>query len=85
MRIGSHTESTHGTLLSGTALGSPTSELCSEERRGLMVNFKPGRKQDKHLPIAAAAKSLQSYPICATPQTAAHQAPPPLGLSRQEH
>ena len=50
-----------------------------------MVNFKPGRKQDTHLPIAAAAKSLQSNPICATPQTAAHQAPPPLGLSRQEH
>ena len=31
---------------------------------------------------AAAAKSLQS---CATPQTAAHQAPPALGFSRQEH
>ena len=23
--------------------------------------------------------------LCATPQTAAHQAPPSLGLSRQEH
>ena len=23
--------------------------------------------------------------LCATPQTAAHQAPPPLGFSRQEH
>ena len=31
---------------------------------------------------AAAAKSLQS---CATPQTAAHQAPPCLGFSRQEY
>ena len=34
---------------------------------------------------AAAAKSLQSYRLCVTPQTAAQQAPPPLGLSRQEH
>ena len=24
-------------------------------------------------------------PLCATPQTAAHQVPPPLGFSRQEH
>ena len=23
--------------------------------------------------------------LCATPETAAHQAPPPLGFSRQEH
>ena len=33
----------------------------------------------------AAAKSLQSCLLCATPQTAAHQAPPSLGFSRQEH
>ena len=42
--------------------------------------------------LSAAAKSLQSCPtLCdptdssATPQTAAHQAPPSLGFSRQEH
>ena len=34
---------------------------------------------------AAAAKSLQSCPLCATPETAAHQAPPSLGFSRQQH
>ena len=34
---------------------------------------------------AAAAKSLQSCRLCATPQMAAHQAPPFLGFSRQEH
>ena len=33
---------------------------------------------------AAAAKSLQSSPT-ATPETAAHQTPPSLGFSRQEH
>ena len=32
---------------------------------------------------AAAAKSLVG--LCAAPQTAAHQAPPSLGFSRQEH
>ena len=30
-------------------------------------------------------KSLSRVPLFATPWTAAHQAPPPLGLSRQEH
>ena len=33
----------------------------------------------------AAAKSLQSCPLCATPQMAAYQFPPSLGFSRQEH
>ena len=35
-------------------------------------------------PAAAAAKSLRVR-LCATPETAAHQAPPSLGSSRQEH
>ena len=35
--------------------------------------------------IAAAAKSLQSCLIGASPELAAHQAPPSLGFSRQEH
>ena len=42
----------------------------------------------KNLPAnaaAAAANSLQSCPLCATPETAAQQAPPSLGFSRQEH
>ena len=34
---------------------------------------------------AAAAKSLSRVRFCATPETAAHQAPPSLGFSRQEH
>ena len=34
---------------------------------------------------AAAAESLSRVRLCVTPQTAAHQAPPSLGLSRQEH
>ena len=34
---------------------------------------------------AAAAKLLQSCLTLATPQMAAHQAPPSLGFSRQEH
>ena len=34
---------------------------------------------------AAAAKSLQSCPILCDPKMAAHQAPPSLGFSRQEH
>ena len=34
---------------------------------------------------AAAAKSLQSCPTLCDPETAAHQAPTSLGISRQEH
>ena len=34
---------------------------------------------------AAAAKSLQSCPTLCDPTDAAHQAPPSLGFSRQEH
>ena len=34
---------------------------------------------------AAAAKQLQSRPTLCDPMTAAHQAPPSLGFSRQEH
>ena len=41
-------------------------------RKPVLVNF-------------AAAKSLQSCPALCDPMTAAHQAPPSLGFSRQEH
>ena len=34
---------------------------------------------------AAAATSLSRVQLCATPEMAAHQAPPSLGFSRQEH
>ena len=34
---------------------------------------------------AAAAKLFSRVQLCATPQTTAHQAPPSLGFSRQEH
>ena len=38
------------------------------------------------IPLFAAAKSLFSHVrLCATPETAAHQAPPSRGFSRQEH
>ena len=34
---------------------------------------------------AAAAESLSRVRLCATPWTAAHQAPPSVGFSRQEY
>ena len=36
-------------------------------------------------PVHSAAKTLSRVRLCATPWTAAHQAPPSLGFSRQEH
>ena len=42
------------------------------------------KKKEFRFSAAAAAKSLQSRVVlCATPETAAHQAPPSLGFSRQ--
>ena len=35
--------------------------------------------------VAAAAKSLQSFPTLCDPIYGSHQAPPSLGFSRQEH
>ena len=35
--------------------------------------------------LSAAAKSLSRVRLCATPQTAAHQAPPSMGFSKQEY
>ena len=37
------------------------------------------------IPAAAAASHFSSVRLCATPQTAAHQASPSLGFSRREH
>ena len=48
------------------------------------------RKMEAHIegiwvPVAAAAKSLQSCPTLCDPIDSSHQAPPSLGFSRQEH
>ena len=37
------------------------------------------------LPIPAPVSRFSRVQLCVTPQTAAHQAPPSLGFSRQEH
>ena len=43
------------------------------------------KKKLIHFAATAAATSLQSCPTLCDPMTAAHQALPSLGLSRQEH
>ena len=35
--------------------------------------------------VKVKVKSLSRVQLCVTPETAAHQAPPSLGFSRQEH
>ena len=44
---------------------------------------KTGTVQDE--PGTSSVQSLSHVQLCETPQTAAHQAPPSLGFSRQEH
>ena len=51
----------------------------------LVLNTYQGKLQLVKSQITVAAKSLSRVQLCATPQTAAHQAPPSLGFSRQEH
>ena len=49
---------------------------------GREVGRKEGRKEENMLLLLSRFSRVQ---LCATPQTAAHQAPPSLGFSRQEH
>ena len=74
-----------GNLISGFSAFSKTSlniwkftvhELLKPGLRILSITL---------LPCAATAKSLLSCPTLCDHKTAAHQAPPSLGFSRQEH
>ena len=44
-----------------------------------------GDYENSVLIVAATAKSLSHVLLCVTPEMAAHQAPPSLGFSRQQH
>ena len=48
------------------------------------VHLKPSLTADMLL-LLLLLSNISSVRFCATPQTAAHQAPPSLGFSRQEH
>ena len=48
-----------------------------------MKGLSPGDFCDND--TAAAAKSLSRVQLCAAPWSAAHQAPPSMGFSRQEY
>ena len=52
-------------------MGFPISSICKESACNAVA--------------AAAAKSLSHVRLFATPWTAAHQAPPSMGFSRQEN
>ena len=67
---------------------------CEEELKSLLmkvkvesekVGLKFNIQKTKIMTAAAAAKSLQSCPTLCDPWTAAHQASPSMGFSRQEH
>ena len=60
----------------------------------MLVTHQPGKKGTAFGNVAAAAAAkllllllshISHVQLCATPETAAHQAPPSLGFSRQEH
>ena len=41
--------------------------------------------EDEPLPLLLLLSRFSRVRLCETPETAAHQAPPSLGFSRQEH
>ena len=45
----------------------------------------PGRKAMTNLLLLLLLSRFSRVRLCATPEAAAHQAPPSLGFSRQEH
>ena len=64
----------------GTELQSPVSSALGG---GFITTEPPGKPLE--VSAAAAAKWLQSCPTLATPWTAASQAPPSMGFSRQKY
>ena len=48
-------------------------------------NTKQNKVKDKLLLLLLLLSHFSRVQLCATPETAAHQAPPSLGFSRQEH
>ena len=50
-----------------------------------VMKIKITSRRDKSALLLLLLSCFGHVQLCATPQTAAHQAPPPLGSSRQEH
>ena len=67
----------------GTCISTAESLFCLPETiTTLLTSYTAIQKKSL---AAAAAESLNRVRLCATPQTAAHQAPLSLGFSRQGH
>ena len=58
-------------------------EITAEEQNKVKRILKTGQSQRPLLLLLLS--QFSHVQLCATPQTAAHQAPPSLGFSRQEH
>ena len=50
-----------------------------------MINMEVYKKKDKDRCVTAMLSRFSRVRLCATPETAAHQAPPSLEFSRQKH
>ena len=66
----------------------PTPVFFSGEFRGSLAGYSPCDRQELYTTEGLLLLLLSRFSrvqLCVTPQTAAHQAPPSLGFSRQEH
>ena len=74
-----------------TVMGTHSLEYPSTLSTELHPNTSPWHQKPLHFPILIFPTLLlllsrfSSVRLCVTPKTAAHQAPPSLGFSRQEH
>ena len=71
-------------------VAAPFSTGSSQPRDGthvftLQADSLPAEPPFKGLLLLLLLSCFSRVRLCATPQTAAHQAPPSLGFSRQEH
>ena len=64
----------------GSKITADGDRSCEIKRRLLL-----GRKVMTNLLLLLLLSCFSRVRLCATPETAAHQAPPSLGFSRQEH
>ena len=75
-----------GNLLKPVIFGQGEKRLLlAKKNYYLLINFKLLFLFELHVLLLLLLSRFSHVQLCATPQTAAHQAPPSLGFSRQEY
>ena len=71
--------------ISTLKFSEPMNEALFGENKNLLADAFKLRSQDEIILVYLLLSRISRVRLCATPEMAAHQAPPSLGFSRQEH